>query len=265
MLPYSGNYFRSSSDESQGARREPGGHHSCCSVPCEVRRVRPTHQRLSIHDYLPQTFHDGAAEASKCEWSSHIAASLTPEEAGALAWVLIDTMMQVRFGPATSLYDTWREHTLAGTKIPSPDKETIASFIEPVFGLPDAAEERGPPARPRRRVALAPAHQGQRSRPRPTRPEGRRHRRRRRRVLHLREPRGRAAVPALGEQEEHRLRVAVDQPQQGVHSKSRPPASVTSPRSSAPSRRAPTTPRRSPSWPRCPPRGPKATSRSAPV
>lgn len=96
-----------------------------------------THQRLVIHNYLPQTFHDGAAEASKCEWSSHIAATLTPEEAGALAWVLIDTMMQVRFGPATSLYDTWRQHTLAGTKILSPDKETIASFIEPVFGLPD--------------------------------------------------------------------------------------------------------------------------------
>lgn len=95
-----------------------------------------THQRLAIHDYLPQTFHDGAAEASKCEWSSHIAASLTPEEAGALAWVLIDKMMQVRFGPATSLYDTWREHTLAETKIRPPDKETIASFIEPVFGLP---------------------------------------------------------------------------------------------------------------------------------
>ena len=34
--------------------------------------------------------------------------SLTPEEAGALAWVLIDTIMQARFGPATSLYDTWR-------------------------------------------------------------------------------------------------------------------------------------------------------------
>lgn len=96
-----------------------------------------THHRLVIHDYLPQSFHDGIAEASKCEWSSHIAASLTPEEAGALAWVLIDTMMQVRFGPATSLYDTWRQHTLTGTKLPSPDRETIASFIEPVFGLPD--------------------------------------------------------------------------------------------------------------------------------
>lgn len=98
------------------------------------------HQRLTIHDYLPQTFHDGGAQANKCEWSSHVAVSLTPEEAGALAWVLIDTMMQVRFGPATGLYDTWRQHTLAGTKIPSPANETIASFIEPVFGLPDASK-----------------------------------------------------------------------------------------------------------------------------
>ena len=39
--------------------------------------------------------------------------------------------------PRHQLYDTWRQHTLAGTKIPSPDRETIASFIEPVFGLPD--------------------------------------------------------------------------------------------------------------------------------
>ncbi|MGC4112224.1 MAG: hypothetical protein QM747_17775 [Nocardioides sp.] len=88
------------------------------------------------------TFHDGAAEASKCEWSSHVAANLTPEEAGALAWALIDTMMQVRFGPAIILYDTWRDHTLAGTKIPSPDKDTIASFIEPVFGLPSAPKSK---------------------------------------------------------------------------------------------------------------------------
>jgi hypothetical protein len=96
-----------------------------------------TQQRLSIKDYMPQTFHDGAAEACKCEWSSHVAASLTPEEAGALGWVLIDTIMQVRFGPAESLYETWRQHTLAETKIPPPAKDTIASFIEPVFGLPD--------------------------------------------------------------------------------------------------------------------------------
>ncbi|WAC57549.1 hypothetical protein [Gordonia sp. SL306] len=112
------------------------------SKPAEPAAARSeefarTHHRLVIHDYLPQSFHDGAAEASKCEWSSHIAVSLSPEESGALAWVLIDTMMQARFGPATSLYDTWRQYTLTGTKIPSPGRETIASFIEPVFGLPD--------------------------------------------------------------------------------------------------------------------------------
>ncbi|MFX1760715.1 hypothetical protein [Rhodococcus sp. As11] len=96
-----------------------------------------TRGRLVIHDYLPQTFHDGAAEASKCEWSSHVAASLTAEEAGALAWVLVDEMMKVRFGPAISLYDTWRKHTLAGTKILPLERETVASFVEPVFGLPE--------------------------------------------------------------------------------------------------------------------------------
>lgn len=112
------------------------------SAPSELSAAQSeefarTNQRLVIHDYLPQTFHDGAAEANKCEWSSHVADSLTPEEAGALAWLLIDTMMRVRFGPATSLYDTWRQHTLAGTKMPSPAKETVASFIRPVFGLPE--------------------------------------------------------------------------------------------------------------------------------
>jgi hypothetical protein len=106
----------------------------------ESEEFARTNQRSTVHDYLPQTFHDGAAQANKCEWSAHVAVSLTPEEAGALAWVLIDTMMQVRFGPAAGLYDTWRQHTLAGTKIPSPYKETIASFIEPVFGLPDASK-----------------------------------------------------------------------------------------------------------------------------
>lgn len=106
--------------------------------PAQSEKFARTHQRLSVKDYLPQTFHDGAAQASKCEWSSHVAANLTPEEAGALAWLLIDTMMHARFGPATSLYDTWRTHTLAGTKIPSPANETIAAFIEPVIGLPSA-------------------------------------------------------------------------------------------------------------------------------
>lgn len=121
--------------------KEPAATQAACLLAecsaSDSEKFATTHQRLSIHDYLPRTFHDGAAEAGKCEWSSHVGASLTPQEAGALAWVLIDTIMQARFGPAASLYDTWREHTLAGTRLPSPDRETIASFIEPVFGSPD--------------------------------------------------------------------------------------------------------------------------------
>ena len=46
--------------------------------------------------------------------------------------------MKARFGPATGLYNTWRQHTLAGTKIPSPSDGVIGSFVEPVFGLPNA-------------------------------------------------------------------------------------------------------------------------------
>lgn len=95
-----------------------------------------THGLLSVHDYLPRTFHDGAPAAGKCEWSSHVAASLTAAEAGALAWVLIDNIMRVRFGVAVDLYDTWRKHTIAGTTVPSPVNEVIASFVKPVFGLP---------------------------------------------------------------------------------------------------------------------------------
>lgn len=103
----------------------------------EAEEFARANGRLTVHDYLPQTFHDGAAAASKCEWSSHVAVSLIPAEVGGLAWVLIDTIMLVRFGPAKREYATWRHHTLAGTKIPSPANVTIAAFVQPVFGLPD--------------------------------------------------------------------------------------------------------------------------------
>jgi len=109
-------------------------------TPAESEEFARTNNRLKVHDYLPRTFHDGSAAAGKCEWSAHVAAHLTPEETGALAWVLIDTIMRARFGLATQLHDTWRQHTLAGTKIPSPTDRTIASFVEPVFGLPHAAK-----------------------------------------------------------------------------------------------------------------------------
>lgn len=107
-------------------------------TPAQSEEFARTNHRLTVRDYLPRTFHDGSAAAGECEWSSHVAVSLTPEEAGALAWVLIETIMRARFGPATQLHDTWLQHTLEGTKIPSPTDRTIASFVEPVFGLPNA-------------------------------------------------------------------------------------------------------------------------------
>jgi len=107
-------------------------------TPAQSEEFARTNNRLTVRDYLPRTSHDGSAAAGKCEWSSHVAVSLTPEEAGALAWVLIDTVMRARFGPATQLHETWLQHTLAGTKIPPPTDRTIASFVEPVFGLPNA-------------------------------------------------------------------------------------------------------------------------------
>ncbi|WP_166486493.1 hypothetical protein [Blastococcus saxobsidens] len=107
-------------------------------TPAQSEEFARTNNRLTVGDYLKRAFHDGSAAAGKCEWSSHVAVSLTPEEAGALAWVLIDTIMRARFGPATALHDMWRQHTLAGTRIPSPTNRIIASFVEPVFGLPNA-------------------------------------------------------------------------------------------------------------------------------
>jgi hypothetical protein len=107
-------------------------------TPAQSEEFARTNNRLTVRDYLPRTFHDGSAGAGKCEWSSHVAVRLTPEETGALAWVLIDTIMRARFGPATQLHDTWRRNTLAGAKIPSPTDRAIASFVEPVFGLPNA-------------------------------------------------------------------------------------------------------------------------------
>lgn len=107
-------------------------------TPAQSEEFARINKRLTVRDFLPRTSHDGSAGAGKCEWSSYVAVSLAPEEAGALAWVLIDTIMRARFGPATQLHDTWRQHTLAGTKIPSPTDRIIASFVEPVFGLPNA-------------------------------------------------------------------------------------------------------------------------------
>ncbi|OZD01185.1 hypothetical protein CH275_20945 [Rhodococcus sp. 06-235-1A] len=104
--------------------------------PAQSEEYARTHHRLNVHDYVPRTSHDGAPGAGKCEWSSHTSTSLTPEEGGALAWVLIDTIMRVRFGLATAQYYSWRAHTLNGTKLSPPDTAAIAAFIEPVFGLP---------------------------------------------------------------------------------------------------------------------------------
>jgi hypothetical protein len=109
-------------------------------TPAQSEAFARINNRLTVEAYLPRVFHDGAAAAGKCEWSSHVAVSLSDQETGALAWVLIDTIMRVRFGPATQLYDTWRQHTLAGTKLPIPINVTIGSFVEPVFGLPQAAK-----------------------------------------------------------------------------------------------------------------------------
>ena len=106
-------------------------------TPAQSEEFTRTNNRLTVNDYLPRTFHDGAGAAGKCEWSSHVKIDLTEDETGALAWVLIDTIMKARFGPANQLYATWREHTLAEQKIPSPTNHTITSFVEPVFGLPD--------------------------------------------------------------------------------------------------------------------------------
>ena len=59
-----------------------------------------------------------------------------------MAWVLIDTIMRARFGTATQLHDTWRRHTLTGTKISSPNDLIIASFVDPVFGLTSAGKNK---------------------------------------------------------------------------------------------------------------------------
>ena len=111
-------------------------------TPAGSERYTLTHGKLTVRDYVPQASHDGAPGAGKCEWTSHVCVTLTDEEVGALAWVLIDNVMTARFGPATQLYKMWREHTLAGIRIPEPDRLTIGSFVKPVFGLPGAKEEK---------------------------------------------------------------------------------------------------------------------------
>lgn len=96
--------------------------------------------RQTVRDYLPRTFHDGTGQPGKCEWSAHAVTQLTQDELGALAWVVIEAIMRARFGSARHLYEAWRDHTLAVTALPDPRKSVIASFIEPVFGLPGSGK-----------------------------------------------------------------------------------------------------------------------------
>lgn len=120
-----------------------GPHPTASSVgptAAQSEQFARTNNRLTVGDYLPRVVHDGVAAAGKCEWSSHVAFSLSDQEAGALSWVLIDTIMKARFGPATKLYDAWRQHTLTGTHIQAPNNATVGSFVEPVFGLPGAGK-----------------------------------------------------------------------------------------------------------------------------
>ncbi|WP_406031982.1 hypothetical protein OG801_26220 [Nocardioides sp. NBC_00163] len=111
-------------------------------TPTQSEQYSLTHGKLTVGDYLPKASHDGKPGAGKCEWSSHVSVALTSDEIGALAWVLIDSVMKARFGPAVQLYDVWREHTLDGTTIPEPDRQTIGSFVKPVFGLPGADKKK---------------------------------------------------------------------------------------------------------------------------
>lgn len=104
--------------------------------PAQSESFARVNNRLRVHDYLPRAFHDGSAAAGKCEWSSYLAVELTMEERGALAWILIDSIMKARFGVVIQHYNTWREYTLTGARIPSSNL-VIPSFIKPVFGLPN--------------------------------------------------------------------------------------------------------------------------------
>jgi len=127
----------SKSDEAARRARVPLPSQPTAAASEEFAR---TSNRLTVHDYLPRTFHDGTGAPGKCEWSSHVRVDLSLEEAGALAWVLIDTIMAVRFGPAAHLYAEWRRNTLAGTRIAAPLDRVIGAFVEPVFGLPGSAK-----------------------------------------------------------------------------------------------------------------------------
>ena len=111
-------------------------------TPGESEQYTLTRAKLTVGDYVPQASHDGAPGAGKCEWTSHVCTPLTDEEIGGLAWVLIDNVMKARFGPATKLYDIWREHTLAGISIAESHRLTIGSFVRPVFGLPGTQVEK---------------------------------------------------------------------------------------------------------------------------
>lgn len=106
-------------------------------TPAESEAFAQGSGRMSVSDYVPLAAHDGSPAPGKCEWTSHVALNLTSDEVGALAWVLIDSIMKARCGVAASVYDTWRQHTLAGTKLDPVARKVVAGFVGPVFGLPE--------------------------------------------------------------------------------------------------------------------------------
>jgi hypothetical protein len=103
-------------------------------TPAQAEQFVRSTGRSKVADYLPVVSHDGANAAGKCEWTLHGAVVLPPDELGALAWILIEEIMRARCGVALSVYDLWRSHTLAGTKIAVvEDHEEVLAFASAVF------------------------------------------------------------------------------------------------------------------------------------
>jgi hypothetical protein len=83
----------------------------------------------------------GGAGAGVCAWRLVTFDHLPARRMAAVAWIIAGEVMTARATPSISRM--WREAALGGRVLTARQKETLAPFIEPVFGLPGSSKDQG--------------------------------------------------------------------------------------------------------------------------
>lgn len=69
----------------------------------------------------------------KCTWELVVLTAQRGQERAAMAWIVAEALMKQRCGSTVKAFDLWRQATLAGTKLASPERQLVVAFAEPVF------------------------------------------------------------------------------------------------------------------------------------